>query len=41
MVGNPFPVTDSYVSLPRDCAPGLGAEVDESALGEPVIESML
>ena len=35
---NPFPVEDGYVSLPADCAPGLGVEVDPAVLGDAVIE---
>ncbi len=36
MVSNSFPVRDGFVAVPADCAPGLGAEVDEAVLGEPV-----
>lgn len=38
VVTNPFRVRDGFVSVPRDCASGLGAEVDESVLGEALIE---
>lgn len=38
VVRNPFVVERGFVAVPDDCAPGLGAEVDESVLGEPVIQ---
>ena len=39
VVSNPFTVVDGLVSVPLDCAPGLGVEVDQSVLGEALIES--
>ena len=41
VVKNPFPVENGHVSVPTDCAPGLGVEIDESLLGEPVAEYAL
>ena len=36
VVKNPFPVIDGRVKVPVNCAPGLGVEVDESVIGEPL-----
>ena len=33
---NPLQVVDGRVTLPEDCGPGLGVEVNESILGEPI-----
>ena len=38
VVRNPFPVVGGRVKVPDDCAPGLGVEVDETVIGEPVAE---
>ncbi len=38
LVTNPPSVRGGRVSLPDDCGPGLGVEVDQSLLGEPVGE---
>lgn len=38
VVTNPFPVRDGFVTVPQDCAPGLGVEVDETVLGAPLFE---
>lgn len=38
MVRNPLEVTNGNVSLPSDCGPGLGVEVNEDVLGAPVTE---
>lgn len=36
VVKNPFPVIDGRVKVPNDCAPGLGVEIDDTVIGEPV-----
>lgn len=36
VVRNPFPVVGGRVSVPEDCAPGLGVEVDPDIIGAPV-----
>ncbi len=38
LVKNPLRVEQGEVRLPDDCAAGLGVEVDESQLGQPVVE---
>lgn len=41
VVRNPFLVVGGRVKVPEDCAPGLGVEVDETVIGEPVAEFAL
>ncbi len=41
VVSNPFPVVAGRVKVPEDCAPGLGTEVDEAVIGDPVAEYVL
>ena len=36
VVRNPIAVSEGWLSMPMDYGPGLGVEVDESLLGEPV-----
>ncbi len=38
LVNNPLRVVNGQVRLPDDCGPGLGIEVNEDILGEPVAE---
>jgi len=38
LVHNPLTVQDGWIALPDDCGPGLGVEVNEAVLGDPVAE---
>ena len=41
VVSNPFAVENGCVAVPADCAPGLGAEVDEGVIGQALFDKSL